>query len=808
MRRNSILGILLLYVLLAVAQVQGCITSNQCPNNYICNRCSTCRQGTCLYKSSGTGTSTGGCNCPDNKYCSNGVCKSLKTTPSPSDPCSTKSGRKKTECQYRHSGNPFLIYLACCLPAAMIWQFLCSNVLKGLPTEVQYGVLFLILLPLAPLVGMWIWYGTAKKNGKEMKEYCCCELGETSRNVLLCLSCPIWSPFALLFGLLHIVTTPCRKLYYALPEDDRCDTATALFFFVAAPGGALVGTGAAALGYIPAIGVPLLISGLLLICCVTNHFCNKDGCCEDSRSKCCECDEFWYDIAKGLCALLTCPIWLPFAVLFGILYALTYPCHSAGPETAWKYATCVTMLNVMWLFSTIFIVVLNATSPCYDSITTEIIVPGGLNVTGNFETGKMDGWSCSAITSCGAYGNVCRDNDLELKKTFASLVPGNMYTVSFDFIQIGSWYRKNARVSLNGENCQTVFSGNSGEGGRENQCGDDNGKDNRLPVVCTIQAASPMLDVRVSAWDVTDTGSRPWSCGAVTTCGFAIDNVVLTPQYRKHFKTYSGYVYTFEKAKEKCEESGAFLCSKSDIMDKNICSCGWTSDGVTENPVLSSRSYSSWFDSNHKQSMLDSLSAWRAGDWDTTPWMRIDLGANKSVIGVVTQGRKNNDQRVTSYSLSYSHDDSTYHGVDGGRSFSGNDDRDTKVTNYLVTPVSARYVKFSVLTFANYASMRAGIVIAAPVGYPMANGTQLWDKWNATDATRHQREWCGPRNNEWRTCSHTGTLGAAHCCRQESDNPTNLNIPLGLVTNVDTMKAAGWKVEGLYTSGLDHKRIQ
>ena len=226
------------------------------------------------------------------------------------------------------SGDPFLVYLACLIPAATLWGCLC-NYCGCISTEVEYGVLLLILWPLSPFIGMWLWYEArekAKRDGWETDDNCSCELGEMSKNVLLCLSCPIWSPVALVFGLLHIVTTPCQKLYYALPEEERCDTAAALFFFVATPAGALIGGGAAALGRYPAIGGVLLTLGLLYICCVTIHFCKKDGCCEDSRSKCCECSEHSETVENALW-LFSCPIWSPFGVLFLILYALTYPCH-------------------------------------------------------------------------------------------------------------------------------------------------------------------------------------------------------------------------------------------------------------------------------------------------------------------------------------------------------------------------------------------------------------------------------------------------------------------------------------------------
>jgi hypothetical protein len=54
-------------------------------------------------------------------------------------------------------------------------------------------------------------------------------------------------------------------------------------------------------------------------------------------------------------------------------------------------------------------------------------------------------------------------------------------------------------------------------------------------------------------------------------------------QYMKSVGSYpytlGGGGYTFEQAKEVCASNGGQLCNKADIIDKDICMCGWTAEG-------------------------------------------------------------------------------------------------------------------------------------------------------------------------------------------------------------------------------------
>ena len=82
--------------------------------------------------------------------------------------------------------------------------------------------------------------------------------------------------------------------------------------------------------------------------------------------------------------------------------------------------------------------------------------------------------------------------------------------------------------------------------------------------------------------------------------------------------------------------------------------------------------------------MLDSVQAWSALDDGTgqaaaNQWMQIDLGALKYVAGVVTQGRQDDVQWVTGYTVSTSTDGSTWTPVNNGQQLSGNTDQNTKI---------------------------------------------------------------------------------------------------------------------------------
>ena len=77
------------------------------------------------------------------------------------------------------------------------------------------------------------------------------------------------------------------------------------------------------------------------------------------------------------------------------------------------------------------------------------------------------------------------------------------------------------------------------------------------------------------------------------------------------------------------------------------------------------------------------------------------------VNGVVTQGRNEYAQWVTSYKLSYSTDGTSF--TELSQVFTGNDDQHSRKANSL-EPVQARYVRFYPQTWNKHMSMRGGII--------------------------------------------------------------------------------------------------
>jgi len=160
---------------------------------------------------------------------------------------------------------------------------------------------------------------------------------------------------------------------------------------------------------------------------------------------------------------------------------------------------------------------------------------------------------------------------------------------------------------------------------------------------------------------------------------------------------------------------GAYYNSIVDGESSTIVTTSSITDYVTLNPPELDRSYSSVYNNNPigtglARSMLDSAASWSPSTSAGVHWMQIDLGANKTISGVVTQGRYDFGQWVKSYKVEYSTNGTNWFWVDGESVFSGNSDQDTKVTNNFNTNVSARYIKIYPVTYSGWPSMRAGVV--------------------------------------------------------------------------------------------------
>ncbi|XP_066297862.1 adipocyte enhancer-binding protein 1-like [Branchiostoma lanceolatum] len=109
--------------------------------------------------------------------------------------------------------------------------------------------------------------------------------------------------------------------------------------------------------------------------------------------------------------------------------------------------------------------------------------------------------------------------------------------------------------------------------------------------------------------------------------------------------------------------------------------------------------------------------AWCAADqYAPGQWLQVDLNSTTSIAGVITQGRADIDQWVTSYKLTFSSDGAvwdTYSEQGQEKLFEGNTDRTTEVEHLLVPPVTARFVRLNPLTSYAHTSMRVEVLLCA-----------------------------------------------------------------------------------------------
>ena len=138
------------------------------------------------------------------------------------------------------------------------------------------------------------------------------------------------------------------------------------------------------------------------------------------------------------------------------------------------------------------------------------------------------------------------------------------------------------------------------------------------------------------------------------------------------------------------------------------------------NPPECDRTYSSVHlndacGEHHAQSMLGSPQSWSSGSNTAGQWMRINAGSVVPVHGVRVQTRGTthgfDDQYVTAFTVQYSADDSTWSDVDGGAIFTG---ASGNFDALFVSPVTAQYIRITVVTWHGHMSMRAGLLSGDP----------------------------------------------------------------------------------------------
>ena len=79
---------------------------------------------------------------------------------------------------------------------------------------------------------------------------------------------------------------------------------------------------------------------------------------------------------------------------------------------------------------------------------------------------------------------------------------------------------------------------------------------------------------------------------------------------------------------------------------------------------------------------------------------------NPNVTGVATQGSKYENEWVTSYTLKYSDDGTSFTDYQSGKTFQGNSDINTVVKHKLEPTIYARYIKLYPQTWKKHPSLR------------------------------------------------------------------------------------------------------
>lgn len=112
------------------------------------------------------------------------------------------------------------------------------------------------------------------------------------------------------------------------------------------------------------------------------------------------------------------------------------------------------------------------------------------------------------------------------------------------------------------------------------------------------------------------------------------------------------------------------------------------------------------------------VNAWRPAVDDRNQWWEVDMGDIFRVHAIVTQGssRYRTPQYIKSYKIKYSvlQNGPWFYvltGTGNEEVFKGNWDKDGRVTNNFLPPLTAKYIRLEPLTWHNHISLRAEIMV-------------------------------------------------------------------------------------------------
>lgn len=109
---------------------------------------------------------------------------------------------------------------------------------------------------------------------------------------------------------------------------------------------------------------------------------------------------------------------------------------------------------------------------------------------------------------------------------------------------------------------------------------------------------------------------------------------------------------------------------------------------------------------------IGSEGAWSPATDDINQWHQIDTTKLTKISGVVTKGHKNLDKWVKSFKVKYWDNDSLlWVNVDEGKTFIGNDDRDSLRRVLFTEPVVARYIRIYPQEWNTNIALRCGLIM-------------------------------------------------------------------------------------------------
>jgi hypothetical protein len=203
------------------------------------------------------------------------------------------------------------------------------------------------------------------------------------------------------------------------------------------------------------------------------------------------------------------------------------------------------------------------------------------------------------------------------------------------------------------------------------------------------------------------------------TSTFEIIGNTLKTKALLNYESISSYNLTVNSNDGLNNISGSFIITVNDVSE----------DAYLLDDELG-REYSSDFSGNTTLASEVGLSVPLANISST--YIILDAYKLTMIYGVATKGKGIEDRWVTNYTVEYSSDKINWYDVNGGNTFSANDDQNTLVRNLFSTPVEGRYIKVSPTSWNNRPGFRVGMYVSKL----HKQWAQIWGTNNSIDNGR------------------------------------------------------------------------